>query len=283
MYSRFSPIFIAQDYYIFYETLIEHGFLKKYQCQDSWENGFFGQVWPFSEINLITYCAICWNSLFNGITTSNVSGTILFIGSLTSKKVVSKTQSAGNQRRFISSLVGTSETTRAAICSNSFGQWLAGVIDGNGNLLVNKQGYTSLEITMPLEDLPLLRYIQNMLGGSIKIRSGAKAYRYRLHNKLSMINLVNYINGNSRHSSRLIQLHRVCQQLTIPVISPVDFSSSWFAGFFDANGTIGFYMKNGTPQLIISVTSRLMQDVQYYTDLFGGYIYFDSSQNGYYK
>lgn len=136
---------------------------------------------------------------------------------------------------------------------------------------------------MPLEDLPLLRYIQNMLGGSIKIRSGAKAYRYRLHNKLSMINLVNYINGNSRHSSRLIQLHRVCQQLTIPVISPVYFSSSWFAGFFDANGTIGFYMKNGTPQLIISVTSRLMQDVQYYTDLFGGYIYFDSSQNGYYK
>ncbi|KAL8535298.1 hypothetical protein ACS0TY_011073 [Phlomoides rotata] len=37
---------------------------------------------------------------------------------------------------------------------------------------------------MGLEDLPLLRYIQHMLGGSIKMRVGAKAYRYRLHNHL---------------------------------------------------------------------------------------------------
>lgn len=123
---------------------------------------FFGQQWPFSDFSLITHCAICWNSLFNDITTSYVSGTIVFIGSFTSKNVVFKTESAGNQRRFNSSLVGTSETTRAAICSNSFGQWLAGVIDGDGSLLVSKQGYTSLEITMGLEDLPLLRYIQNM-------------------------------------------------------------------------------------------------------------------------
>ncbi|KAL0294343.1 UNVERIFIED_CONTAM: Cytochrome c oxidase subunit [Sesamum calycinum] len=61
---------------------------------------------------------------------------------------------------------------------------LAGIIDGDGSLQVSKQGYASLEITMGLEDLPLLRYIQHMLGGSIKMRSGAKAYRYRLHNQL---------------------------------------------------------------------------------------------------
>jgi hypothetical protein len=40
---------------------------------------------------------------------------------------------------------------------------------------VSKKGYSSLEITMGLEDLPCLKYIQNKLGGSIKMRSGAKA------------------------------------------------------------------------------------------------------------
>ncbi|KAL0304711.1 UNVERIFIED_CONTAM: Cytochrome c oxidase subunit [Sesamum calycinum] len=115
---------------------------------------------------------------------------------------------------------------------------LAGIIDGDGSLQVSKQGYASLEITMGLEDLPLLRYIQHMLGGSIKMRSGAKAYRYRLHNQL---------------------------------------------GFFDADGTIGIAMKNRLPQLSIRVTNKLLQDVESYKVVFGGNIYFDSSQNGYYQ
>jgi hypothetical protein len=51
--------------------------------------------------------------------------------------------------------------------------------------------------------------------GSIKMRTGAKAWRYRLHNKQGMINLILCINGNIRHSTRLLQLHRVCQQLRI--------------------------------------------------------------------
>jgi len=86
---------------------------------------------------------------------------------------------------------------------------------------VSKQGYTSLEITMGMEDLRCLLYIQNMLGGSVKMRSGAKAYRYRLHNRERMERLVECINGYIRHSTRLAQLHRVCQVLGKPVITPV--------------------------------------------------------------
>ncbi|KAL0294833.1 UNVERIFIED_CONTAM: Intron-encoded DNA endonuclease aI4 [Sesamum calycinum] len=70
------------------------------------------------------------------------------------------------------------------------------------------------------------------------MRSGAKAYRYRLHNQL---------------------------------------------GFFDADGTIGIAMKNRLPQLSIRVTNKLLQDVESYKVVFGGNIYFDSSQNGYYQ
>ena len=148
-------------------------------------------------------CAVCWECSANVITTMSISG--LIIRSRSSKNVINTTQSAGNQRRFVSSQVGTSETTRVATKSftKSFCEWLAGVIDGDGCLQVSKQGYTSLEITMGLEDLALLRYIQDKLGGNIKMRSGAKAYRYRLHNREGMITLVNSINGHIRHTSRL--------------------------------------------------------------------------------
>ncbi|CAO3588777.1 unnamed protein product [Absidia cylindrospora] len=105
---------------------------------------------------------------------------------------------------------------------------------------------------MELGDLRCLCYIQDKLGGSIKMRSGAKAYRYRLHNKQGMTNLINCINGHIRHTSRLQQLHRVCQQLEIPVNFPTNLNknSSWFAGFFDADGTITMSMKNNRPQLM---------------------------------
>jgi hypothetical protein len=100
-----------------------------------------------------------------------------------------------------------------------------------------------------------------------------------------MINLINCINGQIRHTSRLQQLHRVCQLLEISVIYPIILNkdSSWFAGFFDADGTITMSMKNNYPQLSIRVVNKLLQDVQYYKNVFGGNIYFDSSQNGYYQ
>lgn len=249
--------------------------------------------------------AISWECLLPIMITSNIRG--LFNKSRSSQNIVIETQSAGNQRhesslvsrvafshprhltkdhrRWSCSLVGTSETTRVAPYSKSFCEWLAGLIDGDGSLQVSKKGYTSLEITMGLEDLRCLRYIQDKLGGSIKMRSGAKAYRYRLHNKQGMINLINCINGYIRHTSRLQQLHRVCQQLEISVIYPtkLDKESNWFAGFFDADGTITMSMKNNRPQLSIRVVNKLLQDVQYYKDVFGGNVYFDSAQNGYYQ
>lgn len=227
-----------------------------------------------------------------------------------SQNVRIEPQSAGNQRqimfsllthsplgemskRGISSLVGTSETIRTTTDSYSqdFCQWLAGLIDGDGHLHVSKEGYTSCEITMDIADERCLRYIQNKLGGSIKPRSGINAYRWRLHNKKGMIELIHCINGHIRHSSRIKQLHQVCQQLNINPLIPslLTKESSWFSGFFDADGTITYSFKKHPkgqiplPQLTISVTNKLLADVVYFKEVFGGSIYFDSSQNGYYK
>ena len=207
----------------------------------------------------------------------------------------------GNQpvtKRFFF-LVGTSETTRPLSSINlhkynnknlkdieiALNQWLSGLIDGDGLLLVTKSGYSSCEITMSLKDEHLLAIIKNKLGGSIKLRSVVKALRYRLHNHTAMKNLVNRINGNIRHTSRLKQLENVCLLLNIPIIYPetITVNNGWFAGFFDANGIITFSIKNDNPQLTISVTNKLHTDIISFKNVFNGNVYFHKGQNGYYK
>lgn len=186
-------------------------------------------------------------------------------------------------------LVGTSETTRPLSYTNSseraWNEWLAGLIDGGGSLLVNKSGYTSAEITMGLEDEQALMSIKQKLGGSVKLRSGLKALRYRLHNREAMINLINRINGNIRHTSRVKQLDALGQTLNIPIIYPgtITRNNGWFAGFMDADGTITYSIKNNHPQLTISLTNKLLTDVSYFKEVFRGDIYYDKSQNGHYK
>jgi ubiquinol-cytochrome c reductase cytochrome b subunit len=199
-------------------------------------------------------------------------------------------QPVTNDRSYSSHLVGTSETTRATSFGSKetrFNQWLAGLIDGDGSLQVSKAGYSSCEITVALADERMLRIIQNKLGGSIKPRSGVQAIRWRLHNRSGMLELINRINGYIRHSSRLVQLNRVCALLSVKLLSPDTLHNKhgWFAGFFDADGTIGYYFKgnNNQPQLTLSVTNKLYVDVVHFMTYFGGAIYFDKAQNGYYK
>ena len=65
-----------------------------------------------------------------------------------------------------------------------FNEWLAGLIDGDGCLLIAQERYASCEITMGINDHHTLIFIQAKLGGSVKLSSsGRQAYRYRLHNK----------------------------------------------------------------------------------------------------
>ncbi|CAE6533722.1 intron-encoded DNA endonuclease aI4 (mitochondrion) [Saccharomyces cerevisiae PE-2] len=182
----------------------------------------------------------------------------------------------------------SSETTRKMLnnsMNKKFNQWLAGLIDGDGYFGIVSKKYVSLEITVALEDEMALKEIQNKFGGSIKLRSGVKAIRYRLTNKTGMIKLINAVNGNIRNTKRLVQFNKVCILLGIDFIYPIKLTkdNSWFVGFFDADGTINYSFKNNHPQLTISVTNKYLQDVQEYKNILGGNIYFDKSQNGYYK
>jgi hypothetical protein len=79
---------------------------------------------------------------------------------------------------------------------------------------------------MGIEDERALMEIKQKLGGSVKLKTGAQALRYRLHNKAGMLDLVARINGHVRNSVRLKQLESVCLNLNIIMLQPMELTKS---------------------------------------------------------
>lgn len=182
----------------------------------------------------------------------------------------------------------SSETLRSLSSKKSelaWNQWLAGLIDGDGCFLVSKSGYTSCEITMGINDKRALNEIKQKLGGSVKLRAGLQAWRYRLHNKAGMIDLVTRVNGHIRNSVRFKQLDLICKTLNITLKEPSKLNkfNGWFAGFFDADGTVTYSIKNGYPQLTVSVCNKLAINVEDFKKNFSGNVYCDIGGYGSFK
>ena len=192
----------------------------------------------------------------------------------------------------LSTWVGTSEAIRLLNIrlihklSNSsdrdlkFKQWLAGLIDGDGCFSLSKKGYASLEITMDTRDERALQAVKNVYGGSIKLRSNAKALRYRLHHKEGLLNLINDVNGLIRNPHRLIQLNYICVKYELTLIYPEKLTADngWLSGFFDADGTISINKANW--QLSISAGQKTSELLTPLVDLFGGHVYIDRGGHG---
>ena len=191
------------------------------------------------------------------------------------------------------SLVGTSEAIRMLNLNTNvkffhnknfedkYYQWLAGLIDGDGCFLISKKGYASLEITMDIRDEHALQKVKNVYGGSIKLRSGANALRYRLHHKAGLLKLINDVNGHIRNSNRLVQLNKLLNKYEISLIYPekLTFENGWLSGFFDADGTIT--INKTVTQLSVSISQKTSEILQPLLEIYGGNIYIDrgSSQS----
>jgi hypothetical protein len=88
-----------------------------------------------------------------------------------------------------------------------FGYYLAGLIEGDGTIIVPKSersskdkfNYPSIQIVFHLKDLPLALLIQKNLGhGSISRKKGVNAYIYTVNTFEGLILLVNLINNKFR-------------------------------------------------------------------------------------
>ena len=249
---------------------------------------FFGQMWPFKH-NLMqhTVSEKFMNNLLDTLSVSCILCTV---------KVKNLLNMNNSQvTKAFNSLVGTSEAIRMLNLNkvsqakfihsinydNKWNQWLAGLIDGDGSFLLSKKGYASLEITMDIRDEHALQIVKNAYGGSIKLRSGANALRYRLHHKSGLLKLINDVNGHIRNSNRLLQLNKICHKYEISLIYPekLTFDDGWLSGFFDADGTVT--INSTVPQLSIALSQKTSELFQPLLDIYGGDIYIDrgSSQS----
>lgn len=249
---------------------------------------FFGQMWPLNE-NL-SQQTVSEEFVLYLLGTISISCTLLYTAIVKILKIYDNSQVTNA----LSTLVGTSEAIRLLNIrsihnlNNSdkhliFKQWLAGLIDGDGCFLLSKKGYASLEITMDIRDERALHAVKNVYGGSIKLRSGVSALRYRLHNKKGLLNLINDVNGHIRNSIRLIQLNYICVKYDIALNYPekLTLDNGWFSGFFDADGTITINSSNW--QLSVSAGQKTSEILTPLVELFGGYVYIDRGGHGSFK
>lgn len=165
--------------------------------------------------------------------------------------------------------------------SNSFNEWLAGIIDGDGCFLLSKKGYASLEITIQLRDVRCLNIIKQKFGGSIKVRANQNHLRYRLHHKLGLIYLISEINGLIRNPIRLLQLSKICEkyEILINYPKPLDYNNGWLAGFFDSEGSI--YLNLLSDQMFITVSQKNKLLLDPLIQLYGGSIYLSKEKENF--
>lgn len=156
--------------------------------------------------------------------------------------------------------------------SKAFNQWLAGLIDGDGQFLSSKTGTVRLYIVMDKRDMKALYEILHVFGGSIRPVASANAVRYNLSNKKGLIKLINAVNGEIRNPTRLLQLHKLCNKYDIELIypKPLTFNNGWLSGFIDSDGSI--YFNESLGQVFISCTQKNVYILEPLIHLYGGRI-----------
>lgn len=164
---------------------------------------------------------------------------------------------------------------------DSYKEWLAGLIDGDGCLQISKKGYVSLEIVMVLRDKHCLFLVKKELGGSVKLKQGDNWLRYRLHHKEGILKLIFYVNGLIRNPLRLLQLSKICAYYNVCFIypKPLIYSNNWLSGFFDSNGSV--YLNVVSVQIFITISQKNNFLLEPLMSLYGGNVYVISKVNAF--
>jgi LAGLIDADG endonuclease len=159
---------------------------------------------------------------------------------------------------------------------DNFIYWLAGLIDGDGSLLVNKNKALSCEITVDERDVKALFEIKERYHGSVLKRSNVKAYRWRVSKKVFIEKLYKDLNSKLITDGKKTQLINMGKVLNIEpkIINYYDFKldSAWLSGFLDADGsftirnayTLTISIAQKTPGVLYSIQNKLNCGNVYY-------------------
>lgn len=161
-----------------------------------------------------------------------------------------------------------------------FNQWLAGLIDGSGSFKITKKGIVSLDIVLKITDKHCLYLIKQKFGGSVKLRSGLKWLRFRVHHKKGLLDLINAVNGEIRNPVRLLQLNKICEKYNITLAQPslLTYNNGWLSGFFDSLGSVELIQNSvdqpldSSTSLVITISHTNQYLLNPLIDLYGGAI-----------
>jgi hypothetical protein len=144
--------------------------------------------------------ANCWEHLLNLILTSQSAGNLIDLNLF------------GILREYTPELICCKNFIAIGLNNdkpnlNKFTTYLAGLIEGDGTIIVPKSersskgklNYPSIQIVFHLKDLPLALLIQKNLGfGSISRKKNVNAYILSINNKEGILTLIQLLNGNMR-------------------------------------------------------------------------------------
>jgi LAGLIDADG endonuclease len=134
---------------------------------------------------------------------------------------------------------------------NFIGSYLAGLIEGDGHIILSKIldskgkiSYPYIAITFVNKDLPLINKFIELFGGKLRFKNKENAIVWRIGAHNELLNLINLINGNLR-TPKISQFNDLITWLNkryhynIPTYLPDDSdlnNNGWLAGFIDADG-----------------------------------------------
>ena len=168
--------------------------------------------------------------------------------------IVNKFSAKGVGKRYYSTIINQND------CNDSlFNEWLSGLIDAKGEFILSKKGYASLKI---ISDKTVLYAIKHKYGGSIKNIAGSNSWRYKLHSKKGLIELINSVNGHIRNPARILILYKICLLYNIEPneAKPLTYNNAWFSGFLDADGSISLNKQSGLLSISISHKNKYLLD-----------------------
>ncbi len=164
--------------------------------------------------------------------------------------------------------------------TNQFFEWLGGLIDADGGFYISKKGYGCIEITMHIKEIQTLYFIKKKCHGSVSLRAGAQAARWRLHRKQHLLYICSGLSGHIRTLNRQSQFIKICKtyNLHYKVPETLRYENAWFSGFFSGEGCL--YINKNTFQCTISVSQKEKNILYSIQRIYKGNIFFDISWQG---
>lgn len=179
--------------------------------------------------------------------------------------------------------------------NQKFGDYLAGLLDGDGHFSTSHQCiivFDNRDRSSAYKMKELLKY------GSVKPVKDKNAVALIITGKAGLLRVANLVHNKLRHPNRIHQFNtRIIPHYNFPHgltenTHSINWNSHWFSGFFDADGFFHLYhlsrQKEGRSNILEEIRLKIKIDqkgnelLNEFLKYFGGFIGIRKKQNTYY-